>query len=219
MQPDYHWQTKAEGAYTTADFAIDWDSRRATCPEGRPSASWTPAVEPGGTEIVDDQILHDRLPGVLRGALHALGPAVADGAAARGLRGVRGPRDRVSRRTRIEPSTPAAREIEGTISAGGAGLRVAGVRDTSVRLRHACSTWPRRRDRPGPRQRLADGEAAGGGPPDPLRQADDATTVGLTNSPAGSFDVLNRFSITGGGSSRASTRSISSPPTTTTPAP
>ena len=52
MQPDYHWQTKAEGAYTTADFAIDWDGRRATCPEGRPSASWTPAVEPGGTEII-----------------------------------------------------------------------------------------------------------------------------------------------------------------------
>jgi transposase len=52
MQPDYHWQTKAEGAYRTADFAIDWQRRQATCPEGRTSRSWTPAVEPGGAEIV-----------------------------------------------------------------------------------------------------------------------------------------------------------------------
>jgi transposase len=52
MQPSYRWQSKTEGAYTTADFVIDWDRRQATCPEGRRSVSWTPAVEPGGTEII-----------------------------------------------------------------------------------------------------------------------------------------------------------------------
>jgi transposase len=52
MQPSYHWQSKAEGAYATADFDIDWDRHQATCPEGRRSVSWTPAAEPGGTEII-----------------------------------------------------------------------------------------------------------------------------------------------------------------------
>src|SRR5262249_43373298 len=34
MQPDRRWQAKTEGAYTAADFAVDWEHRRATCPEG-----------------------------------------------------------------------------------------------------------------------------------------------------------------------------------------
>jgi transposase len=39
IQPSHRWQSKTEGGYTTTDFAIDWDRRQATCPEGRPSVS------------------------------------------------------------------------------------------------------------------------------------------------------------------------------------
>src|SRR5262249_40949711 len=37
-RPDYGWQALAGGGFTAADFAIDWDGRRATCPEGRVSS-------------------------------------------------------------------------------------------------------------------------------------------------------------------------------------
>jgi transposase len=190
MQPDHRRRTEAEGAYTTADFAIDWDGRRATCPEGRPGASWTPAVEPGGTEIISIKFsttdcrscpARERCtrPGRRsltvrrRGGYEAL-------RAARSRESTEGYRAEYARRA----------GIEGTISQG-CGPSGCGGRDTSVRRRRACSTWPRPR-RSRPRRRLADGEAAGGGPPARLRQADDATTVGLTNSPAGSLNESGR---------------------------
>ncbi len=51
-RPDYGWQTPAGGGFTAADSAIDREGRRATCPEGRVSSGWTPAVERGHTEVV-----------------------------------------------------------------------------------------------------------------------------------------------------------------------
>jgi transposase len=51
-RPDYGWQALAGDRYTAADFAIDWEARRATCPQGRTSSGWTPAVERGHTEVV-----------------------------------------------------------------------------------------------------------------------------------------------------------------------
>src|SRR4051794_4619537 len=46
-RPDYKWQSKAGEGFAASDFKIDWDERRATCPEGRESISWTPAVDRG----------------------------------------------------------------------------------------------------------------------------------------------------------------------------
>lgn len=51
-RPDYKWQAKAGNGYASSAFRIDWDSRQATCPEGRPSASWTPAVDRGHNEVI-----------------------------------------------------------------------------------------------------------------------------------------------------------------------
>jgi transposase len=51
-RPDYGWQALAGDRYTAADFAIDWEACRATCPQGRTSSGWTPAVERGRTEVV-----------------------------------------------------------------------------------------------------------------------------------------------------------------------
>jgi hypothetical protein len=50
--PGYGWQALAGGGFTAADFAIDWEGRRATCPEGRASSGWTHAVERDHTEVV-----------------------------------------------------------------------------------------------------------------------------------------------------------------------
>ncbi len=45
VREDHHWQARAGRGFSAAHFAIDWERRRATCPEGRTSVSWTPAVD------------------------------------------------------------------------------------------------------------------------------------------------------------------------------
>ena len=42
---DYHWQARAGQGFDARGFAIDWDREQATCPAGRTSISWTPAVD------------------------------------------------------------------------------------------------------------------------------------------------------------------------------
>jgi len=50
--PDYRWQSRAGEGFAARDFTIDWDHERATCPEGRTSVSWTPAVDRGHNEVI-----------------------------------------------------------------------------------------------------------------------------------------------------------------------
>jgi transposase len=51
-RPDYRWQSRAGEGFAASDFAIDWDRQRATCPEGRTSVSWSPAVDRGHNEVI-----------------------------------------------------------------------------------------------------------------------------------------------------------------------
>jgi transposase len=51
-RPDYRWQARAGNGFAANDFAIDWDGQRATCPEGRTSISWTPAVDREHNEVI-----------------------------------------------------------------------------------------------------------------------------------------------------------------------
>jgi transposase len=51
-RPDYRWQSQAGEGYAARDFTIDWDGEQATCPEGRTSVSWTPAVDRGHNEVI-----------------------------------------------------------------------------------------------------------------------------------------------------------------------
>ena len=37
---DGGWQAREEGAFQAADFAVDWERRRARCPEGHTSTTW-----------------------------------------------------------------------------------------------------------------------------------------------------------------------------------
>jgi transposase len=44
-RPDVKWQARAGQGFAAEDFRVDWEQRRAICPAGRASSSWTPAVD------------------------------------------------------------------------------------------------------------------------------------------------------------------------------
>lgn len=51
-RPDYKWQAKDGAGFAASNFTIDWEGQQAICPEGRTSASWTPAVDRGHNEVI-----------------------------------------------------------------------------------------------------------------------------------------------------------------------
>jgi transposase len=51
-RPDYRWQSRAGEGFAASDFVIDWDQQQATCPEGRTSLSWSPAVDRGHNDVI-----------------------------------------------------------------------------------------------------------------------------------------------------------------------
>jgi transposase len=42
---DYHWQAREGAGFDVQHFQIDWERQHATCPAGKPSISWTPAID------------------------------------------------------------------------------------------------------------------------------------------------------------------------------
>ncbi|MDQ3703214.1 MAG: IS1182 family transposase [Chloroflexota bacterium] len=42
---DQNWQARADEGFDAAHFRLDWAAQQATCPAGRTSLSWTPAVD------------------------------------------------------------------------------------------------------------------------------------------------------------------------------
>jgi transposase len=46
------WQAKAGKGFAVSDFKIDWENKRAICPEGKVSGRWQPARAVYGMEIV-----------------------------------------------------------------------------------------------------------------------------------------------------------------------
>jgi transposase len=42
---DNHWQAKDGEGFAARDFTIDWAQQQAICPMGKPSNSWTPAID------------------------------------------------------------------------------------------------------------------------------------------------------------------------------
>lgn len=51
MPPDTSWQARAGQGYDTAAFAVDWDAKQVTCPQGKQSGSWSEAIERGTAVI------------------------------------------------------------------------------------------------------------------------------------------------------------------------
>src|SRR5262245_15838182 len=48
----YKWQAKAAEGFDAGNFRIDWENKRATCPAGCNSLSWTPAIDDRINEVV-----------------------------------------------------------------------------------------------------------------------------------------------------------------------
>ncbi len=49
---DERWQAREGKGFAAADFNVDWEQKKATCPQGAISASWTPALDNRGTEVI-----------------------------------------------------------------------------------------------------------------------------------------------------------------------
>lgn len=49
---DYRWQAQAGKGFEAGNFSIDWDKNLATCPAGKESSSWTPALDKGHKEVI-----------------------------------------------------------------------------------------------------------------------------------------------------------------------
>ena len=53
VRPDVSWQARTEGAYDISRFTVDWEHKKAICPEGKQSRSWKPVVDAwGNADIV-----------------------------------------------------------------------------------------------------------------------------------------------------------------------
>lgn len=51
-RPDYKWQAREKTGFEAAAFTIDWENEQATCPEGKKSLSWSPAVDGQDNKVV-----------------------------------------------------------------------------------------------------------------------------------------------------------------------
>jgi transposase len=51
-RPNMHWQARAGEGFDIQHFRVDWEKQQATCPEGRTSVSWTPAVDNRHTKVI-----------------------------------------------------------------------------------------------------------------------------------------------------------------------
>ena len=53
IHEDYSWQARAGAGFGAAQFAIDWQQERATCPQGRASRIWKPTRDSAGRDIIN----------------------------------------------------------------------------------------------------------------------------------------------------------------------
>lgn len=51
-RPKPNWQAKTGGAYTAEHFQVDWESRRAICPQGKSSTAWREGQRRNGDPFV-----------------------------------------------------------------------------------------------------------------------------------------------------------------------
>jgi transposase len=51
-RPNPNWQATMEGAYTVADFTVDWEGRQVHCPQGKAAASWSERVDATGRSYI-----------------------------------------------------------------------------------------------------------------------------------------------------------------------
>jgi transposase len=49
---DNRWQAKAGAGFSAHDFVVDWESKRAICPSGKPNSGWAPAFDRVGNAVI-----------------------------------------------------------------------------------------------------------------------------------------------------------------------
>ena len=52
IHEDHSWQARAKTGFAQADFALDWDAERATCPQGKASIEWKSAADSAGRAVI-----------------------------------------------------------------------------------------------------------------------------------------------------------------------
>jgi transposase len=51
-RPNPNWQAKVAGAYTVADFTVDWEHQQVHCPQGKAATSWAERVDATGRAYI-----------------------------------------------------------------------------------------------------------------------------------------------------------------------
>jgi transposase len=51
-RPDVKWQAREGTGFDAQRFAIDWEREQATCPRGKTSVSWTPAIDKRTNRVI-----------------------------------------------------------------------------------------------------------------------------------------------------------------------
>jgi transposase len=54
---NHRWQAKQAKGFAANDFTVDWQQQLVTCPEGKTSASWTPAIDGRANEVIKIKFL------------------------------------------------------------------------------------------------------------------------------------------------------------------
>jgi transposase len=49
---DYHWQAREGAGFDAQHFHLGWDRQQVSCPAGKTSISWTPAVDNRGNAVI-----------------------------------------------------------------------------------------------------------------------------------------------------------------------
>jgi transposase len=117
---DDPWQARAGGGFDTQHFLIDWEQECTTCPAGKTSIGWTPAVDNRGNAVIKVKF------------------ATKDGQRGDRLAQCRRSKTRYPRRTPIRPqpcyqALQVARQCEATAACQAEYTRRAGIEGTISR--------------------------------------------------------------------------------------
>ncbi len=52
VRPNVSWQARISGSYDISQFAVNWKTKRVTCPQRKKSKSWTPTEDAWGNPVV-----------------------------------------------------------------------------------------------------------------------------------------------------------------------
>lgn len=55
VRPNVSWQANTPGGYDISQFAVNWKTKRVTCPQGKKSNQWKPTVDAWANQIIHVQ--------------------------------------------------------------------------------------------------------------------------------------------------------------------